>query len=288
MSTLFLVGSGIGNQVQTIPAFYVAKRNFGDLTVVNMEPYNIEATNVLFHGLAPVLSRDDVDTSKYDRQISTYFCNGRFGELSCVLDRYPKPSESEFEYNMLAAGQGNIEMVDVGDCLAYIEPVKAPQVIIHNGYNKKGIDIPDKWKAKSYAHWVEVSDLLRKDGYTVGSIGSSDEYIDGTEDLTGLPLKDSIAVMKGCRVVLSNDTSSYHLCNLIATQNVVVFTMTDRVKNYDARFHRYSLMLASEVLCSPCQAMGKMYWYIMKDKCKWRCREDIKPSTIVREAISRI
>ena len=35
MSTLFLVGSGIGNQAETVPAFNLAKRHYDDLIVVN-------------------------------------------------------------------------------------------------------------------------------------------------------------------------------------------------------------------------------------------------------------
>jgi len=208
--SIFLVGSGIGNQVQTIPAFHLAKKHYGDLVVVNVEPYNLEATKVLFHGLAEVYTKDQVNPRDFKLQIVNYFYLSVMRLLRRPFARGPIFNESEVEYNMKSTGLSYTEddMSFTGDCLDYIEPKKIVDVIIHDGYNKKNTQpfANDKWLAKSYKHWSEVAKGLKDKGLTVGSIGSSDEYIEGTEDLTGLSLQDSIGVIKGARMVLSNDT----------------------------------------------------------------------------------
>ena len=45
---LFVVGDGIGNQIQTIPAFLFCQRKFGQVSVYNSIPTQKEATKVIF------------------------------------------------------------------------------------------------------------------------------------------------------------------------------------------------------------------------------------------------
>jgi len=294
MSTLFLVGSGIGNQAQTIPAFYLAKTRYPDITVVNTEPYNIDTTRMLFRGLADVFTEEEIAPrlGEFNRQIQTFFSNRSFLGITRALNRRPVPGESEVEHNMLSTGLPHsvADMSVVGDCLDYIEPQQdVPDVIIHDGYNKNSVEPEygeDKWLAKSYLHWQWVAELLMMRGLRVGSIGSESEHVEGTEDLTGLPIEQSVAVMKGSRVVLSNDTGSYHLCNLIGRENVVVFTMTSLIKNNDPRFHRYSTVVSSMMPCAPCQDIGNSFWYHNRHKCHWACRGDTDPKEVVHQAMT--
>ena len=263
-----------------------ARREYDDLVVVNCEPYNFDATKIIFENLAPVYEESEVKAEDADLQIGTYFCYRRkFPGLPKAYNQVPEVGKSEVEFNMLATGLPftDEDFKDVGNCLAHIEKVDGPDVILHDGFNKKmtGRMGSDKWRAKSYAKWSLVANILKDKGFTVGSIGSADEYIDGTENLTGLELQDSIALMKSAKVVLCNDTGTFHLCNLVGTPNIPVFTFTEDVKNFDKRFHIYSTMVRSNVQCSPCQGKGKHFWYYNKRRCHWACREAVEPGYLV-------
>lgn len=290
MRVFFLVGSGIGNQAETVPAFNLAKKKYPDITVVNTEPYNMDATKVLFKGLAPVKHVDEVKATDADLRIATYFCLRGMELIPPAFKQRPTPGRSEVEFNMTATGLNftDEDFSDCGSCLEYIEPRKdAPDVILHDGYNKKlcGQMGKEKWMAKSYLHWSNVALLLKEKGYRVGSIGSPDEYVKGTENLTGLELEDSIAAMKGSRVVMCNDTGTFHISNLIQKWNIVVFTFTADDKNFDKRFHKYSKLMRGDLPCSPCQMKGRHYWYYNRPNCKWACRGSIPPEKLAEECM---
>lgn len=293
MKVFFLVGSGIGNQAETVPAFNLARKKYDDIVVVNSEPYNIEATRVIFKGMAPVCHVNDVDPDEADLRISTYFCYKSLPEIKRAFNSKPEEGGSEVEYNMMSTGLDyeDSDFEEFGGCLDYVSPnLEAPDVVIHDGYNKKhcGRMGNEKWMAKSYEHWSAVAKTLKDRGFRVGSIGSGDEYVPGTEDFTGLKLEESLAVMKGARVVMCNDTGTFHLSNLMRKENVVVFTFTDDKKNFDERFHKYSTIVKSDVECSPCQGKGKHFWYFNKGKCKWKCRKAVSPDFLVDKAITKM
>lgn len=293
MRVFFLVGSGIGNQVETVPAFNLVKKKYEDVVVVNTEPYNIEATKVIFKNLAPVYHFEDKGAAKAHLAVGTYFCYKSLPEIKKASTERPVAGQSETEFNMVATGlpYEDADFGDCGGCLDYIEANEAaPDVVIHDGYNKKhcGRMGKEKWMAKSYLHWARVAELLKERGYRVGSIGSEDEHVPGTEDYTGLELEDSLAVLKGSQVVLCNDTGTFHLCNLIGKENIVVFTFTEDNKNFDERFHRHSTLVRSDVECSPCQGKGRHYWYFNKPNCKWKCREGVRPAHLVDLAVSKM
>lgn len=293
MKVFFLVGSGIGNQVETIPAFNLAKKKYKDIVVVNTEPYNIEATKVLFKNLAPVYDVKDVDPKGAGLRIGTFFCFKSLPNIPRAFNGNPVRGKSETEFNMMATGlpYEDSDFADCGDCLGYIEAKgNSPDVILHDGYNKKlcGKMGKEKWMAKSYLHWSRVAEKLKEKGYRVGSIGSADEYIPGTEDYTGLKLEESLSVIKGAQVVLCNDTGTFHLCNVMRKENIVVFTFTDDDKNFDKRFHKYSTLVRSDVECSPCQSKGKHYWYHNKPNCNWECRGAVNPSDLVEMAVKKM
>ena len=161
----------------------------------------------------------------------------------------------------------------------------APDVVLHNGYSKINREARKRWFPKSYPKYEKVARILQKKGYTVASIGSEEEYINGTINLTGLKMKRSIAAIKSARLLIANDTATYHLANVVGTPNIVLFTFTDPKKNYDSRFHKFSHIVRKEMSCSPCQLTnGFGSWVKNKSICKWDCR-NIKTRVIVEEAL---
>lgn len=153
-------------------------------------------------------------------------------------------------------------------------------VVMSNGYNKYG---SANWEIKSYPYYVEVARLLKNAGYSVASVGSADEYIDGTVNRTGFDLLDVGGIIKNSRVVVSNDSAMYHYANALEVPNVVIFTATSIEKNYDKRFHKYSTIIGrSDLKCRPCQSERR--WN--KDCKTWDCRllaPEIVFNSILRE-----
>jgi hypothetical protein len=290
---LFVVGSGIGNQAETIPALALAKRTYGDrIDVANSFPYAFNITKVLFDGMVDkIMLAKDVKKADYELQICTYLVHDYpINGVPHILREFPHPTKrSEVEHNLLVTGAEytDADFADCGGAMSSIVPrTDTPDILIHNGYNKVKVGNPDKWKAKSYARWPEVIAALKSQGYRVGSIGTADEHVDGTENLCGMKFEDSVAAIKGCRVLLANDTGTFHVANVVGTPNVAIFTFTSRDKNFDARFHRFSKLIVPELACSPCQHKEKHYWLKNRKNCQWACR-DIKPK-IIMTAISEL
>jgi hypothetical protein len=133
-----------------------------------------------------------------------------------------------------------------------------------------------------YPHYKEVVKLL--DGFRICSVGTKDEYIEGTDDKTGLDLLTTGGIIKNCKLFIGNDSGLYHYSNTLGVKNIVLFTATSIKKNYDKRFHKYStLIYRDDLTCRPCQ--GNRGW----KNCKtWECR-NIDPkivANIVKEKIN--
>jgi ADP-heptose:LPS heptosyltransferase len=88
---------------------------------------------------------------------------------------------------------------------------------------------------------------------------------------------DTLGIIKNCKLFLGTDSGLYHCANALEVKNIVLFTATSIVKNYDNRFHKYSTILGRDDLdCRPCQAARR--W--AKDCKSWECQR-IDPKLIV-------
>jgi hypothetical protein len=286
---LLVVGDGIGNQAQTIPAAILCKQRHGRVSIYNSVPVFPEATKVLFRDIADevMIYPERVDKSQFNGEYRTHLCANRSAGLP-LLGKAQTPRVSEVESNLISVMKKGDTYPDVGGVLDFIEPkTEMPDVILHDGYSKVNKEAQERWIPKSYPQYAQLAAILKSNGLSVGCIGRKDEYIEGTIDLTGLKLEDSIAAMKGCKLFIANDTGTYHIANLIGIPNVVIFTFTNIVKNYDKRFHRYATVIAKDLACSPCQSRGKDYWIKNKQYCKWQCRS-IDPQFIAEQALGRL
>jgi hypothetical protein len=181
--------------------------------------------------------------------------------------------KSEVECNLLAVANRPLTDDDfLPPQLNIQEGVGNVDVVICNGFSKQDVK---RWEAKSWLYYEELAKMLMNAGFLVGSIGSQEEYVEGTLDLTGLSFEESLGIIKASKLLISNDTGVYHASNLVGSQNLALFTFTDPVKNYDERFHIYSDILRLDLECSPCMkgVGGDAVWLENKSWCGWKCRE---------------
>lgn len=280
---LFLSAEGVGNCVELIPCIRTIKEvlgysvdyyhAFGSFFISKIIPYvdNWFVGNQIRH----------INPNDYVGIVSTFWARNHVKPflnvgMKLLADIYPlKLDVSEVDTYMNIArdlGASKKDLIWYGNCM-YNNVDREYDIAISDGYNPQG---SANWKIKSYPYYEEVVKLLNNNRYKACSIGSSQEYINGTIDETGLPLLDSLGVIKNSRLLLSNDSGMYHCANALEVPNVVIFTATSIEKNYDKRFHKYSIIIGRDDLtCRPCQA-GQGW-----KRCEtWDCRE-IAPQVVV-------
>ena len=288
---LFCTGQGIGNVIQCVPVIKTLEkvlgyeidflRAYGNYTI----PKNLlPNVNKIFIGH----EIHNIDSNDYYGKVYTGWIRHKIKiiKMADLILKMPKLAEaakpisiirSEVDINMDIARRLGVKEEDLiwyGEC-NYNKLKKSKNkydIVIHNGYNKHG-DI--NWSVKSYPYYTQVVELLKEAGLSVCSVGAKNEYIDGTDDKTGLDLLTTGGIIKNCKLFLSNDSGLYHYANALGVKNIVIFTATSITKNYDKRFHKYStLIYRKDLKCRPCQ--GKGGW----KNCKtWECR-NIEPEIV--------
>jgi len=280
---LFCTGEGIGNVIQTIPVIRTLKEilgyeidywwAFGTYNVPKIIPYVDEwMVGQKIRSINP---------NDYRGKVSTFWTRDYLNIPP--LNRLPllnkiqllRMDRSEIETYMDIArdlGAQEKDLIWYGEC-SYNELRKAKNqydIVIHDGYNRHGAA---NWSIKSYPYYEEVVKLL--DEFKTCSVGAKNEYIEGTDDKTGLDLLTTGGIIKNCKVFLSNDSGLYHYANVLGIKNIVIFTATSIKKNFDSRFHKYSTIVGRDGLeCRPCQ--DGHGW----KNCKtWECR-NIDPKLI--------
>lgn len=278
---LFATGDGIGNIVQTIPVIrtlskyydvdfwmaygsypikkklisYVKNWYFGkNIYKINMKQYyGVVTTHWAYYAIQsnpiffPKILNSLVPMS-YSRS-----------EVDCYMQiaRDMKIKEKNLEWH--------------GAC-NYTKTKKQYDIVIHNGYNKTN----SKWKIKEYPYYKDVVNMLKD--YKICSVGAHNEYIKGTYDETGHPLLNTLGLIKNAKLFLGNDSGLYHCASALETKNIVIFTATSTIKNYDKRFHKHSTIInRSDLKCLPCQ--GTPNWLGCKNK---EC-QNIYPEVVVNK-----
>ena len=261
------IAEGLGNIIQSTPAFNYLKKKEEKITIVCHEKFQAMA-RVVYAGKAEIVAmkKKGIPIVK-----------------SIMVDGYkPECGKSEVAMNLIQAGCYNPKAEDKTGFCSYRESKEKYDILLCDGYNKN-CSIEKAWQVKSYLHWEKLAERLKKE-YKVASIGLKEEYIEGTQDETGIGIENTLGLIRNCKLLVSNDTGFYHAANVFGIKNVVIFTMTDRVKNYDPDFHRYTKIVIKGIECQPCQfkkteEMKKNYWLSQKSHCGWACR-DIEPGII--------
>ena len=278
---LFITGEGVGNVIECIPAIRTLKEvlhydidvlhAFGHYPIPHITPY----ADKWFSG-GEIMR---ININDYIGKVSTFWTRNHMniGPLAQIpplaVSESVRRDRSEVDtYMDIARNLGAKEYLWYGIC-NYNKVDWRYDIAIHNGYNKHGI-ATDGWKAKSYPYYKEVVDLL--DEYTICSFVCKDEFIKGTDNKTGIDLLTTGGILKNCRLFLSNDSGLYHYANALGIPNIVMFTYTSTIKNYDKRFHKYSRIVRRDDLeCIGCQNTPR--W----KKCTTRECRNIEPRVIV-------
>ena len=293
---LFCTAEGIGNVVQCIPAIRTLKEvlhydvdcwwAFGHYTIPKIFPYVDEwIVGQKIRSINP---------AEYVGKVSTFFTINHLDIPP--LDRLPLLNTIQ-TVNISVSGRSEVDVyMDIARDLGaeeenliwhgkcnYNKLRKAKNqydIVIHSGYNRHGT-VSDNWHLKGYPYYERVVELLPE--FKICSVGSKDEYIEGTDDKTGLDLLTTGGIIKNSKLLIGNDSGLYHCANALSIPNIVIFTYTSTIKNYDKRFHKYSKILQNDKLdCLSCQNTPRF------KTCKTRKCRNIDPrivSNIAREML---
>jgi ADP-heptose:LPS heptosyltransferase len=280
---LFCTGEGIGNVIQTIPVVRTLKDVLGyDIDYwYAFGRYNIPKIMPYVNNWIIGNKIRSVNTLDYNGKVSTFWTRNYLNipplnELKLLNEIKPLSlNRSEVDTYMDIArnlGASEKDLLWCGEC-NYTNLKKEKHIydiVVHNGYKK---DPNFDWSVKSYPYYEELVKLLNK--FKICSVGAKEEYIEGTDNKTGLDLLTTFGIIKNSKLFIGNDSGLYHAANALGVDNIVIFTATSIDKNYDRRFHKYStLIYRDDLKCRPCQ--NGHGW----KKCKtWECR-NIDPKLI--------
>jgi len=281
-----LHGEGIGNCIELLPTLATLKNMGFSLYYCHLfGSFNVPA-GLLSPYIADFISVQqciNIDIRNFVGKVSTLWGKNHvdIGNLRGLpllnTIQNLKMTRSEVDTYMDIArdlGARKKELIWHAEC-SYKKSNKYYDVVLNNGYNRVG---SANWVIKSYQYYDEVVRLLKKD-FKICSIGGKEEYINNTDDQTGLPLLESLGVVKNAKLLIGNDSGVYHCANSLSVPNITIFTATSIEKNYDSRFHKFSkLIYRDDLECRPCQ-----YRKGWKNCKSWDCRE-IPPERIVEEA----
>ncbi len=286
---LFITAEGIGNVIENVPTIRTIKEvlgfevdvwhAFGNYPIPHITPY----ASKWFSG--GEINR--INPKDYVGKVSTYWTRNHVnvGPLAHIpllaMSDSVRPDRSEVDTYMDLARKLAAKEEDLlwsGKC-NYTPLTERYDLVVHDGYNKKGT-VSDSWKLKSYPYYKEVVKLLPD--LAICSVGSQEEYIEWTIDRTGLNLLSTGGIIKNSKLLLSNDSAMYHYATGLGVKNIVIFTYTSTMKNYDKRFHKYSRILQNDKLdCLSCQNTPRFKTCTTRE-----CREidpEIAANTVMEE-----
>ncbi len=256
---LFCTAEGIGNVMQCAPAIRSIKEKLGFEIDLWHAFGSYQIPKIIPHIDRWMSGMDvaNINPQEYIGKVSTWWTKDRLkiGPLGQIKLLTPISNivlnRSEVDVYMDIARNLGVEEEDLlwySGC-SYAQQEEKFDLVIHDGYNRVGAE---SWKHKSYSHYMQVVELLKD--LKICSVGSKKEYIKGTINRTGLNLYNTLGIVKNSKLFLSNDSGLYHCANALGVNNIVIFTYTSQIKNYDKRFHKFSKILCREDLdCLSCQ-----------------------------------
>jgi len=261
---VLLTGEGLGNIVETLPLIATIEKNLGIKVMVVLVSCNKDYCNI-FHNNKALMYEEVTETDIQNSIgiVKTVWGNhhtkdtigghvlGKLKSLNDLSSQGMRLDRSEvLVYLNAAIDLGIAEKDFVFDVRDYIhkESNEKFDVVICDGYNYG--NTADMWHVKSYKRWPEIVAWAVAKGLSVCSVGHESQYVEGTVNKTSLNIHDTISLLNGCRMVLSNDTGIYHLASAMGKSGVVVFTFTNTTKNYDPVFHKsFKLMKRKDLDC---------------------------------------
>ena len=272
MKILVVIGEGIGNQVQQLPAIKLLFHKYPNATfdLVNTIPHCFWFSEYLYndHDRIENLYTHKTIPKKYKADIvmKLPYLNDIKVSAKNITQKTWNHTERIYNSEISAylksvGGDFGPEIYDVKEFFPVREDMPVPKydVIVHNGCNRN-VSIPNLWKIKLYPEFENLVLDLNKE-YGVASIGTPDEFIPGTVNETGKCIEKSIELIRKCKVFISSDTGTYHIAGALGKPGIVIFTATSPWKNRDKIFHKtIECVRRTDLDCSPCQKHCNGYW----------------------------
>jgi len=287
MKLILVVAEGLGNVIQVLPLVNTLKHNNVDFDILNLSNCDHETVSWIFKGYAKVVrntteehygGRIEIATSKGVLSHSERLDIPILNDANKQIIYRPDTNEVE-TYLSIAKDLGYTLPKNPFDVtFSNIEEAEEFDFVIHNGcslFNKA------VWERKKYPHIEGLIDRLTEGGYSVASIGASEEFCGGANK-TALSIKDSASLIASSKFYISNDTGTYHLAAAMKQPGIVLFTATSTIKNYHPTFHRSMKIVTAEVDCQPCQYKEAWAKCTKSDYNSWKCR-DIPIDKIIKE-----
>lgn len=287
MKVLLCVGEGMGNCIQVLPLVKVLRYNNIDVDIYNLSNCSHEVISWIFKEYAPVVKLYNKD--EYEGRIELATTKGVLHhaerlDLKVINDMQKQfiysPYTNEVEvYLSVAADLGLKLPIDLFDVhLPDVEESECFDFVIHNGCTLLNTK---HWDRKKYSQMGELIQTLSDKGYTVASIGASEEYCGG-KNRTKLPIQHSASLIRNSKFFISNDTGTFHLAAVLKQPGLVLFTATSSVKNYHPTLHKSIKIVSAGLDCQPCQYKESWGRCTSSAYNKFACR-DIPIDIIIKE-----
>lgn len=292
---LLVISDGIGNILQWLPLVATLQKVKGWHIDIAFESPNYPIPSSLFPGLRASLLSDFriqnysgviVDGRAQDHLLSRGEWHSRFDGINILNDprkqliNAQRPFvRSEVDVRLDVARELGIpdSKFEFYFHLETPQPLEFFDVVMINGYNTKS---KEQWGLKQYPQMSCVAEKLLNLGYSVCCLGEHNQTIGCCTDRTGLLLEQSLAILREASLVISTDTGLYHAANLFMIPNIVIFTFTSDIKNYDYRFHQFSTVIKNNNVACRDVCQDKILW---KRCCTPDC-QNIDPNRILEQA----
>lgn len=288
--TLIVVGSGLGNLVNTLPYLSYMRRAHPETELWLF----VSKSSVMFADLfiycndIDILVIDESNLHGIQFDVAIYQVGSDFSFL---------PINAKQVYYLNYAWNYNLEGRHIPESALYLRAYLATcnlrnepsdiHPIIHLPVGKRkisrrkrrfivGISDPIKgsyWGKRAYPHIRVLSDLLIDAGITVYSLGLPKEAIPNAENKCSNDLLETIKNLQKIDAFIAADSGLCHLADAIGIPTIQIFGPTAVTKNAVAGHN--SWIVAGTPPCAPCQFRADILY------CKSPvCLSDIDPSTI--------
>jgi len=271
---LYVTGEGVGNVIQTLPTIAAIEKVTGLRVDILLTKTNFPIERNLFSGDRKVFYLEDLKAvpnpekwlkDRYVGKVLTIwgwvhtkeelFLAG-LPTMNSPQQQHMSYKISEVEVYMRAArelgARPKDEFYDVRSMFDLEDSAPSYPVLIANGYNFRNEQ--DMWWAKSYERFPKVVQLLKAKGLAVCSVGAPREYVKGTNDFTGLSLRETVSLASKATVILCTATAMYHIGAALRRPVVSLFTFSNTNKNRHSKFHATTTILTTGVKCqATCQ-----------------------------------
>jgi ADP-heptose:LPS heptosyltransferase len=289
---LVAIGSGLGNMLHTTPMIRnIARRTGRRVDVVVAEDH--ARSLFLVHDPRYVNAVFTLKQSVLRRAYETVLVTHSFGVARVAFNAEKVAWSRDWEsfkpvgmhetvYNLETARQLLGIPYDEADAreyfcggLSYARPAET-LIGLHAG-SKTG-----QWTVKRWPYYTELAQRLIARGLRVASFGTSDEYVEGTENRTGASIESMCRAMLDCSHFVSNDSGVMNIANALGVPLLALFAPT----NVDTRLPlgAATQAIVLEKDCAPCELKDPEAF--TKGQCI--CMAEIDVDRVEQRLIARI